>query len=236
MKKLSLLICLMISFHPAWCQEDVIQSTRKQLDSILLKVETEKDNDKRLDLILSIYYTKVEGYPLIILETFQKLLLIAQKNKDIISESSAYSLAGQGYRLTGNYVKGLEYHHKAIALAEQSRNISLLAWAQNQMAHIYKDREENEKAIRLYSKAKENTSMSKNEHLKIWPMMNLGFVYLANNQLDSSIFYSKLAYEKALKGEEIVRANFRDYLFSTMAGAYSKMGKLSWPKIISERP
>lgn len=195
MKKISLFFCLMITVLPAFSQEDIIQSTRKEVDSILQNIDREKDPEKRFDLILSIYDTRVEGYPLLILETFQKLLLIAQKTDDIIAESNAYSFAGQGYRLSANYIRALEYHHKAIALAEKSGNISVLAWAQNQIGHIYKDREENEKAISLYTAALQNARRGKVKILEVWPMMNLAAVFLATNQLDSSLFYGLQAYE-----------------------------------------
>ncbi|MFD2526687.1 ATP-binding protein [Flavihumibacter stibioxidans] len=222
MKKLGIHICFLLCFFSGFGQDEIIQSTRQEVDSILQLVEAEKDPAKRFELILDIYDTRVEGYPLLILETFQKLLLIAQKSKDIIAESNAYSLAGQGYRLSGDHIKGLDYHHKAIVLAEKSRNISVLSWAQNQIGHIYKDRGENEKALNLYTAAKQNASAGKVKILEVWPMMNLAAVFLATNQLDSSLFYGKLAYEKtvALRGF----ATQSSYIFSNIAGAYSKMG------------
>lgn len=222
MKKLSLLICLLPCFFTGFSQADIIQSTRKEVDSILQKIDLEKSPDKRFDLILSIYDTRVEGYPLLILETFQKLLHIAQKTNDIIAESNAYSFAGQGYRLSGNYIKGLEYHHKAILLAENSGNISVLAWAQNQIGHIYKDKEEYEKAISLYTAAKQNARLGKVKILEVWPMMNLAAVFLAINQLDSSLFYGNLTYEKTMALKGFITQS--SYIFSNMAGAYSKMG------------
>ena len=212
----------MLCSQIALSQVDIIQSIRMEVDTILRKIDSEKDPATRFVLILTIYDTPVEGYPLLLLETYQKLLLIAQKNKDIIAESNAFSLAGHGYRLSGNYIKGLEYHHKAIALAEQSGNLSVLAWAQHQTAHIYKDREENDKAIRLYTAAKQNASTGKNQSLAVWPMMNLAAVFLAFNQLDSSLYYGKLAYEKGQDLKAFKKVG--SYIFINIAGVYSKMG------------
>ena len=211
---------MMFCVHAVYCQEDILQSTRLQVDSILQKIAMEKDPVNRFDLFLTLYDTPLEGYPLLELETSQKLLLIAHKSNDIIAESNAFSMAGQGYRLSGNYIKGLEYHHKAIALAEKSGNLSVLSWAQIEMAHIYKDRQENEKAISLYTAAMGNAREGKIEWIA---MMNIAAVFLATNQLDSSLFYSKLAYEKAqdLKGGNKAQAG---YLFMNMASAYSKLG------------
>lgn len=222
MKRWIILFCSISTSLPVFSQDDVIQQTRMEVDSILHRIDLEKDPAKRFELILTIYDTPVEGYPLLILETFQKLLVIAEKDKDIIAESNAYSFAGQGYRLSASYIKALEYHHKALLLAEQSGNISVLAWAQNQIGHIYKDREENEKAISLYTAAKKNALLGNVKNLEAWPMMNLAAVYLAANQLDSSLYYGKQAYEKIvlLKGY----AAQAGYIFSNMASAYSRKG------------
>ncbi len=222
MKKPSILITSLLCVSCCFSQEDIVPEIRKSVDSILHQIDLEKDPEKRFDLILTIYDTRVEGYPLLILETFQKLLVIAKKDKDIIAESNAYSFAGQGYRLSASYIKALDYHHKAIALAEQSGNISVLAWAQNQIGHIYKDREENEKAIALYTASKQNATRGKVKNLGAWAMMNLAAVYLAANQPDSSLFYGNLSYEKLITQKGFFTQ--ASYIFSNMAGAYSKKG------------
>lgn len=223
MKRLRILFFLLLSSSICYGQEDIIPVIRKDVDAILQKIDQEKDPEKRFELILKIYDTRVEGFPLLILETFQKLLLIAQRDKDIIAESNAYSLAGQGYRLSANFIKALEYHHKAIALAEKSGNISVLAWAQNQLGHIYKDREENGKAIAIYYTSMQNASRGKIPHLEAWAMMNLAAVYLAANQPDSSLFFGNRAYERLVTQKGFFTQSA--YIFSNMAAAYSKKGE-----------
>lgn len=222
MKRLRILFLVLLSSSICFGQEDIIPVIRKDVDAILLKIDQEKDPEKRFELILNIYDTRVEGFPLLILETFQKLLVIAQRDKDIIAESNAYSLAGQGYRLSANFIKALEYHHKAIALAEKSGNISVLAWAQNQLGHIYKDREENGKAIAIYYTSMQNASRGKIPHLEAWAMMNLAAVYLAANQPDSSLFFGNQAYERLVTQKGFFTQSA--YIFSNMAAAYSKKG------------
>jgi two-component system NtrC family sensor kinase len=223
MKRLRILFLVLLSSSICFGQEDVIPVIRKDVDAILLKIDQEKDPEKRFELILKIYDTRVEGFPLLILETFQKLLVIAQRDKDIIAESNAYSLAGQGYRLSANFIKALEYHHKAIALAEKSGNISVLAWAQNQLGHIYKDREENGKAIAIYYTSMQNASRGKIPHLEAWAMMNLAAVYLSANQPDSSLYFGNRAYERLVTQKGFFTQSA--YIFSNMAAAYSKKGE-----------
>ncbi|MBP6681404.1 MAG: tetratricopeptide repeat protein, partial [Saprospiraceae bacterium] len=198
MKKYFILLGFILCAQFVWCQDSLVVSIRHDVDSILQKIEQEPVEDRRLEMILSIYKTRIEGYPLLVIEIAQKLFKISQRIKDPITETASWSFYGQGYRLSGNYIKGLECHHKAVALAESTGNKSLLAIAQNQMGHIYKDREEFEKALRLYSAARENAKNGENPEAIIWPVMNLGAVFLGMNQLDSALFYSNIAYEKSV--------------------------------------
>lgn len=116
MKKLIILLYFFISFQSAYCQDALNQDIRQGVDAILKKIEVETDENKRFTLILSSYNFIVDSNPLLILETSQKLYNISQRNKDNVSDASAWSFYGQGFRLSGNYVKGLECQHKAITL------------------------------------------------------------------------------------------------------------------------
>ena len=221
MNKYFILFIFIFCAQLVWCQDSLVLSIRHDVDSILQKIEAEKNDDQRLDLILSIYKTRIEGYPVLVIEIAQKLFKISQRTKDPITETASWSFYGQGYRLSGNYIKGLECHHKAVALAESTGNRSLLAIAQNQMAHIYKDREEYEKALRLYSSARDNAKNGNSAEAIIWPMMNLGAIFLGMNQLDSSLYYSTQAYDKSIQ-LNIPRNS--PYILMNIAGAYSKQG------------
>jgi signal transduction histidine kinase len=230
MRKISfmLFLCFFVSAKTTFGQIDVIQNTKHSLDSILQNIEKTKDDDKRFKLILSIYNTAVEGYPVLLLETAQRLYKISQKNNSLIDQSSAMSLYGQSYRLSGNYVKGLEYHLKAIALAEKTGIKSLLSVTQNQMGHIYKDREENEKALRIYLTALENAKKGKTVEANHWPITNLAYIYLAMNMPDSALFYAKQAESNYyIKRQDI---NNMPYAYYIIAGAYSKMGNKAQAK------
>jgi two-component system NtrC family sensor kinase len=221
MKKLITLFCFFIIFQSTYCKEVLFQKVRHEVDSILQKIEVEKDDNRRFTLIMSSYPPIIDTNPLVILEAGQILYEISLKNKDIISEACAWSISGQGYRLSANYIKGLECQHKAIALAEKIENKSVLAFVQNQMANIYKDREEYEKAFRLYLEAKENALKGNGQEILAWPLMHIGEIYLIKNQLDSSLLYSKQAYD-IFTQKDI--PNFAPFILKNIAGAYSKKG------------
>ena len=140
MKKIITLLCFVASIQAAFAQ-------KLNIDSLLQKIAVEKDEDKKVDLIFSFHSPGFDANPAAMMEAGQASLKQSEKNKDILLEASAYCFIGFGYRMAGNFIKGLEYHQKALALAEKAGNSSILAMAKNQMGHIYRDREEYDELI-----------------------------------------------------------------------------------------
>lgn len=214
MKKLIPLICFVASMQFVFAQ-------KTNVDSILQKVAVEKDENKKFDLFISMVGTEINNDPKWCIETGLKILNQAQRENDNIGLTVAYSFLGQGYRLLGNPIKALDYHHKAIAIAEKTNNLSLLAFAENQTAHIYRDREEYDKAAGIYLSSASHADKGHNEKIKAWAPSNLGAVYLATNSLDSSLMYSQRAYEIFTR-LKIVSNN--PYVFVNLGGVHSKLG------------
>jgi tetratricopeptide (TPR) repeat protein len=133
----------------------------------------------------------------------------------------AYSFLGQEYRLPGNNIKALDYHHKAIATAEKTNILSLLAFAENQTGQIYRDREQYDKAATIYLSSTAHADKGNNEKIKAWGPVNLGAVYLATNNLDSSLMYSQRAYEIYVRLK--IAFNY-GFLFTNLGGVHSKLG------------
>jgi len=214
MKKILTLFYFAASIQIAFTQ-------KLNVDSILQQIAVEKSDNKKVELLTSLHTNEFNNSPNLVIEIGLKLLKQSQIDNNIVEESAAYSMLGHGYRLFGNNIKGLEYHHKAIALAEKTENLSLLAMAENQIAHIYKDRGEYEKAIKIYLSSSTHAEKGENEVVKIWPLSNLGVVYLANDNVDSAMIYSQRAYEY------IIRIKDNRLLFLTflnVAAVHSKMG------------
>ncbi len=215
MKKIITLLCFVASMELVFAQ-------KTNVDSILQKVAVEKDENKKFDLLLSLVGTEINNEPKWCIETGLKILSQSQREKGNIEMTVAYSFLGQGYRLLGNSVKALDYHHKAIATAEKTNNLSALAFAENQTAHIYRDREEYDKAKSIYLSSSAHADKGHNETIKAWAPSNLGAVYLATNSLDSSLMYSQRAYEIFVRLKII--DNNSGYLFTNLGGVHSKLG------------
>ena len=220
MKKIVLLLLFIIYEYSAIAQSEVAKQILAQCDSILNLVANEKDDNKKANLLLSIYGTSIDGFPLQLQHLSQKLLDVSKKNNDIFIESASFSAAGQAYRLTGNYVKALEYHRKAVALAEQTGNKTLLGFALNQMGHIYKDRLENEKALTLYKESfKDFEESGKSD--KWYACMNMATVYYNMGSYDSSLYYAKYALEKITRSTSPGDGN-QSIIYSNFANVYSQ--------------
>ncbi len=222
MKKIILIVGILAGSYFSHGQDETTEKIKANCDSILKLLSEETDNTRKSELIVSFYESSIDGFPLLLLELSQQLLVLSHEKNDIMIESAALSAAAQGYRLTGNYVKALELHRKAVALAEESGDNLLIAFALNQIGHIYKDRLENEQASSLYRSAL--TYAAKVNDSALWfPIMNLAVVLLNQGNLDSSLYYAKKAM-KLVANRDIV--GNQSIIQSSMALCYSKKGNL----------
>jgi len=198
-----------------------VSAQMTRIDSLLQFIAEEQEDARRFDAILGIFSPEFEDDPNLIIETGWKLLQIGQQSRNIMSEAAAFSFFGHGYRLVGNPIKGLEYHIKAMQLAEKSGNQSVLALVKNQMAHVYKDREANRKAIQLYLEAEQHAIKGGNEIMQIRALMNAGATYLNTNQLDSALMYLQRAYEQSIR---LKYNNQLAYILTNLGGVQSNLG------------
>ena len=219
-KLLPLFILLIACFKNMYGQEELIVKNR--IDSILQQVEKETKTDARDSLILTIFSTQIDGFPHLGLYTYEKLYSLSERKKDEVIKAFALCFAGHGYRLSGNYIKGPEFHNKAVAAAEKTGNPIVLALSKILMAHLYKDREDYKKATQLYLAANQiNPSLPNARKIIMWSRGNLSRVYLDNNQLDSSLYYAL----NITTGRDTAFYLQRSY--PEVASTYSKMGNMA---------
>ena len=213
MKNVLILLCLLLSRQIAFPQS-------QSVDSILQLIAVEKDENKKVDLIIDIWGTGLDRDPYLVIKTGQTLLKQGQEKDDIIQQAAAYCILGTGFRVSGNPIRGLELSHKALILSEKAGNYTILAMTRNQMGHTYRDREEYETAFEIYRRALEDAANAKSEVVKIWPVMNIGVCYLNMNKLDSSLKYLQRAYELSLQINKIDLS----YILWNLGGLHSKLG------------
>jgi tetratricopeptide (TPR) repeat protein len=181
MKKIITLLCFVSSIQTAFSQ-------KLNVDSLLQKIAVEKDEDKKVDLIFSFYSPGFDANPAAMMEAGQASLKQSEKSKDILLEASAYCFIGFGYRMAGNFIKGIRISSESIGTGrERRKQFHTWRWRKNQMGHIYRDREEYDEGLKLYSSALFDAERGKNNMVKAWPLMNIGSMYFKMSKPDSAL-------------------------------------------------
>ena len=198
--------------------------------SLLSQIEKETEQIRMVELTEELLTLSDAKSTVPLLEEAKKMYGIAKRKKSLYLESVALTMFGQASRLAGDFVKALQYHIQAMEISRNLPDKTLYAYSVNQSAHMYKDREENGKAIAIYREAFRIAGSGNSELFKFYPAMNLGFMYLNTNQPDSSLYFSNRAIN--LLNELLVRTNNEDrrelekstmtYTLSNLAGAYSQ--------------
>ena len=123
----------------------------------------------------------------------RRILAIAKDRGSEVLRIAALSTMGQYYRLAGNPVRAIRTHQEAVAAAMRMGNWSLIAYTKNQMAHIYKDRLQNEKAIELYYQARDASLKGNVRFIQLWPLANIGYIQYNMGRYDSALYYCQAA-------------------------------------------
>ncbi|WP_113922418.1 ATP-binding protein [Cognataquiflexum aquatile] len=224
-----IILIFLVSFGKAQQSTTIGQLTQADLD-LFQKIEKETNPDRIIELAFNLVFLSDDKAPLPLLEEAKMLYDLSQKKRSTFLECVAMSLYAQGYRITGDFTKSQEYHYKAIDIAKKIGDYSLLGYSLNQSAHMYKDREENDRAIAIYKEASETANKGSEPVFKFYPIMNLGFVYMQENKADSAMFYSTKAVsmikDLLLNMEDanqkiIVERSLLVYCLSNLAGSYS---------------
>lgn len=196
-------------------------------DSLLKKIAVEKNDSKRIDLILTLFQTYQESDPVQDMGYAKKLLQQSHDQDDEVGEALALSELGYAYRALGNTVNGLDYNLKALATAEQTDNDELIGYVNINLAHYYKDMADYNRAIALYQKGNELSAIHKSYKVQSWALMNLGEVYYAMNKTDSALIYSQRAYELCIS---IKYPEFISFICLQLAKVHGKLGNESLAK------
>lgn len=217
MRKVLFLFTLVLSMHTAFSQTTGI-------DSMLLKIAAEKDDNKRID---TIYHSTVqigETNPLLGIKYAQGLLDYSQKNKDKIVEGYAMSFKSKMYGVSGNLQKALEYALNGNKIAEETGNEKLLALSNSFLGLINKFLSNYPKSINYYKASAEAAERANYEQAQVWAFQNLADIYLAMNKVDSAFYYAQKDYTLS---ERMHYYDFFCYTLINLGAINGKMGNAS---------
>ena len=193
----------------------------KSAKETILKFAKYKDEKKKLDSLINFEYPSFyDNNQRARIKFKQMILKHSLKTNDLFMQGYFYSEIGVYYRFLGNSAISLSYHQKAIDIAEKNGYATLLALVKINMGNVYKDRENWNEALKLYSSALTYAKKSNNRRFSRWCYMNIGVVYLNLNKLDSSLICLQNAYE-------LDKYSKNDVYINLMIGSvHTKLGNL----------
>ena len=211
MKKIISLICFIASIQTVFAQNDSV-------DIKLQTILSEKNDDARIGKLYDYVLLIQELDPNLNLLFAQKLLLVAQKQKDKLAEAFAYSQIGYQAYTTGNSNKSLEYSLKSLHIAEGVNNAALLAIVNNRLGHNYNV--DLQKQLEIYHTAFNTSLNSNNFTIQYITCTNTGSTFIKMNVLDSALIYLQRAEQISSKAKKIP---FMGNMFSLTGKVYGKL-------------
>ena len=215
MKKIIPLLCLLLCTQ--WCFAQIDKAAASILKFSAYTDENVKV-DSLIDYKLDTFYVNSPNASLALGEIILKQAL---KSNDIITQSFSNCMIAAAYRSLGKSAKSLYYHQIACDLADKNGNAILLSYCKNSIGNLYKDRENWKEALKFYLSSLKYGAIGKKHKTIIAANMNIGFVYLNLNQLDSALVFSQNAYELCVKTNNYGSIS---YILSNLGIIHTKLG------------
>lgn len=141
---------------------------------------------------------------------------IAYQIKDSVVQSDALKHLGNVYSFTGDYVKGLEFYFKGLAIEEKLPVQRNLHWFYNNIATSYAELKNFDKSLEYSHKALAIEKELHDSYALGFTLSNIGGVYGLLDKNDSSLYY----FLKASIAAEEVRDSF------ALANSFTNIGVL----------
>lgn len=126
---------------------------KKSAKETILKFAKYKDEKKKLDSLMGFELPSFYDNQRAKIKFYQMILEHSLKTNDLLMQGYCNQSIAKAYRFLGNSAISLNYYQKSINIAEKIGNKTLLAYVKIGMGNVYKDRENWNEALKLYSSA-----------------------------------------------------------------------------------
>ncbi|MBL7885371.1 MAG: hypothetical protein JNJ52_01370 [Flavobacterium sp.] len=189
MKKIYLILLLV--FAP-----NLFFGQKNDTDSFIKNVKNETNSDKKIDLIISYFDLPANESELKRAKIAQKLLKYSYKSKDKIAETLALKEISYFYFANIKYNDGLKVCLKALKIAEKIKSDKLIGHVNIILSYHYNNFN---KKNSLLQKSLSIATKNNDNNLKLEAYKTLSELYLDNNKITQSLYYSQKEYELTLK-------------------------------------
>jgi two-component system NtrC family sensor kinase len=195
----------------------------KEVDSLIRLLEKAPVDTNRVNLILDIANKLYFYKPDVSLEYSEKALKIARDlnyNNGIVN---SLNLAGESYRLTGNYPKALQYQLQALEISRELKNEVIESNSLGFIGVIYMELNEYRQALQYFLPAITIKNRLPASPPGVFVLANTGISYDLLNIPDSALYYLKLA---AIQNIEVRHPQLNSLIPRSVGNIYMHQGKL----------
>lgn len=175
---------------------NIIFGQKNDTENFLHNVKKETVADKRIDLILSYFALPINESELKRARIAQKLLNYSYTNNDKIAEALALKEISYFYFRFGKYNDGLDVCLKGLKIAEKVNSDKLIGHVSLNLSYFYDNFNKNNS---LLKKSLTIATKINDDNLKLETYKFLSELYLDNNKITQSLYYSQKEYELTLK-------------------------------------
>ena len=121
-----------------------------------------------------------------------------------LETDNIYNNLGNLYRKTGEFVKALENHYKALSIREKKADKKSIGYSYNNIGLTYKELKNYDNAILFLKKSMTIWKELENKYAYLFCINNLGIIYYKTSELDKSLEYhiEALEIEKELNSQK----------------------------------
>ena len=167
-----------------------------EADSLIKRLEKAPIDTNRVNLLLSIAGKLYFYRPDVSLEYSEKALKISRDldyNNGIVS---SLNLAGESYRITGNYPKALQYQLQALGISRELKNEEVESNSLGFIGVIYMELNEYRQALQYFLPAINIKNRLPASPPAVFVLANTGISYDFLGMFDSALHYLRLAEEQ----------------------------------------
>jgi signal transduction histidine kinase len=195
----------------------------KDVDSLIRLLEIAPTDTNRVKLILNIANKLYFYKPDLSLEYSEKALKIARDlnyNNGIVN---SLNLAGESYRLTGDYPKALQYQLQALEISRELKNEFVESNSLGFIGVIYLELNEYRQALQYFLPAITIINRLPSSPPEVFVLVNTGITYDLLNIPDSALHYLKLA---ARQNIEVRHPQLNSLIPRSIGNVYMHKGEL----------
>lgn len=216
MKKISLLLLLVLT-------GSLLIAQSREVDSLNALLARATKDTAKIILMYKLSHAYQDSRPDSALLLAQEAYLMAKNIKYIKGESWSLSQMATAFNSLGNFPMALKYYIEQLKIEETRSDPGNIATVYLNIALLYNNARDFEKAILYAKKADSIVTVNKIKDLSLYCLLDIGEIFEKENMLDSALVYTQKCYAKSVNaGNALITGT----ALNNLGNIYFKTGDL----------